>query len=194
MRILAGTFKGHKLLPPPRAAETRPVTGLVKKSLMGMLAGRLDGAVVADLFSGTGTVGLEMISAGARACCFAERDRKVLARLERNIDSLGVADKCTLWRGDVQDKLADRLADLGRPIDVAMVDPPYALAGRWDWRRAERTIFAPLADHLADDGLVVLRLPKRAACPDPLAGLTITRHRAYGEMTLDLLARPEDGR
>lgn len=193
MRILAGTFKGHKLLPPPRSAETRPITALVKKSLMGMLAGRLDGAVVVDLFCGTGTIGLEAISEGARLCCFAERDGKVLARLKRNIDSLGAADRCTLWRGDVHARLADWLAGLGEPVDVAMVDPPYSLVRRWDWRRAERTIFAPLADHLAADGLVVLRLPKRTPCPGALDGLTVHRHREYGEMTLDLLARAEGG-
>jgi len=193
MRILAGTFKGRKLLPPPRSAETRPITALVKKSLMGMLAGRLDGAVVVDLFSGTGTIGLEAISQGARLCCFAERDGKVLARLQRNIDSLGAADRCTLWRGDVHARLADWLAELGEPVDVAMVDPPYSLVGRWDWPRAERTVFAPLARHLAADGLVVLRLPKRVPLPQALGGLTVRRHREYGEMTLDLLARPEGG-
>ena len=78
-------------------------------------------------------------------------------------------------------------------VDVAMVDPPYSLVRRWDWQRAERTIFAPLASRLAADGLVVLRLPKRVPLPQALGGLMARRHRAYGEMTLDLLARPEGG-
>ncbi len=191
MRILAGTFKGRKLLPPPTSAQTRPITGLVKKSLVGMLAARLDGAVVLDLFCGTGTLGLEFISAGAARCCFAEQDRKVLARLQRNIDDLAVADRCTLWRGDVHLRLGGWLAKLGAPVDIAMVDPPYELVRRWDWDHAERTIFAPLAEHLAGDGLVVLRLPNRTECPQTIGGLTLQRHRKYGDMTLDLLGKTE---
>lgn len=191
MRILAGAFKGRKLLPPLSAAQTRPITALVKKSLIGMLTGRLDGAAVVDLFCGTGTLGLEAISAGAERCCFAERDRKVFQRLRRNIETLGVAGQCTLWCGDVRAKLAGWLGKLEGAVDVAFVDPPYSLVRRWDWAQAEGTIFAPLGDRLADDGLVVLRLPRRVDCPPTLGGLTIHRHREYGDMTLDLLGKME---
>ena len=65
MYILAGKYKGRKLLPPPPGSVTRPVTGLVKKSLFGMLGVRVEDAVVVDLFCGTGTMGLEALSQGA---------------------------------------------------------------------------------------------------------------------------------
>jgi len=146
---------------------------------------------VADLFCGTGTLGLEALSEGAAKCCFAERDRKVVHRLKRNIQTLGLEDRCEMWHGDVQVRLASWLAGLDAPIDVAFVDPPYALVRRWDWRRAEQTIFAPLAEHLAGDGLVVLRLPKRVDCPRTLGRLRIYRHREYGDMKLELFRRAE---
>ena len=87
MRILSGMYKGHRLLSPPPGRATQPVTGRVKKSLFVMLGGRLEGAAVVDLYCGTCSMGLEALSRGARACWFAERDRRTVARLRRNIEA-----------------------------------------------------------------------------------------------------------
>jgi 16S rRNA (guanine966-N2)-methyltransferase len=191
MRILAGEYKGRKLLPPPGRAQTRPITGAVKKSLFDMLGGRLIDAVVVDLYCGTGTIGLEALSRGAARCCFAERDRAVLERLRRNIDAVGAGDRCAVWAGDASRGLTRRLAGLGGAVDLAFVDPPYAAARQWSWEQVGRTIFAPLAEHLADDGLVVLRLPGQVECPATIKGLEIVREKKYGDMALALLGRED---
>ena len=191
MRILAGEYKGRKLLPPPGRAQTRPITGSVKKSLFGMLGDRLIDAVVVDLYCGTGTIGLEAMSRGAARCYFAERDRAVLERLRRNIDAVGVADRCAVWAGDAARGLTRRLAGAGGAVDLAFVDPPYAQSRQWSWDRVGRTVFAPLAEHLADDGLVVLRLPGQVECPATVKGLEIVRERKYGDMALALLGRED---
>ncbi|HUT01261.1 MAG TPA: RsmD family RNA methyltransferase [Phycisphaerae bacterium] len=191
MRILSGKYKGHKLLPPPPGSPTRPITGRVKKSLFGMLSGRLVDAAVVDLYCGTGSMGLEALSRDARACWFAERDRRVLGRLRRNIEALGAAAACTVWAGDLTRGLARRLDEIDTAVDVAFVDPPYAAARRWSWPAAESTIFAPLAEHLARDGVVALRLPRGAEPPEALGGLALRRTRRYGEMVLALLEHRE---
>jgi len=191
MRILAGEYKGRKLLPPPGRAQTRPITGSVKKSLFDMLGDRLIGAVVVDLYCGTGTIGLEALSRGAARCCFAERDRAVLARLRRNIEAVGAGDRSAVWAGDVARGLTRRLTGVGGAVDLAFVDPPYAQARQWSWEQVGRTIFAPLAEHLADDGRVVLRLPGKVECPATLKGLEIVRERKYGDMALALLGRED---
>ena len=193
IHILSGQYKGRKLLPPPASAETRPITSLARKSLFGILRDRLEGASVADLYCGTGTLGLEALSNGATACCFGERDRKVLERLRRNIETLGCGDCCTVWAGDVTRGLNARLAGLERPLDVAFVDPPYAHSRRWDWSTVERTLLSPLANHLSDDGVVVLRLETQVERPDVLAGLTVQRLKEYGSMAVALLGRPVGG-
>jgi len=193
IHILSGQYKGRKLLPPPGSAETRPITSLARKSLFSILRDRLDGASVADLYCGTGTLGLEALSNGAATCCFAERDRKVLERLRRNIDTLGCGDCCTVWSGDVTRRLDARLAALERPLDVAFVDPPYAHSRRWDWSAVERTLMAPLAGHLADEGVVVLRLETQVDRPEELAGLSVQRVKAYGSMSIALLGRSDGG-
>ena len=192
MRILAGKYKGRVLLPPPRKAQTRPITGRAKKSLFDTLAPYLDEAVVLDLYSGTGTMGIEALSRGAAWCIFAEKDRNVVARLRRNIEACGAGGVTEVWCGDIRSILRPRLAGLDRKLDIAFVDPPYADARRWDWRQAEAGIFAPLADKLTDDGLVVLRTPKGLQLPHTVAGLTEMRTKKYGGMIITLLARENE--
>ena len=188
MHILAGEFKGRTLLSPPGRSQTRPITGLAKKSLFDMLGSRLDGACVVDLYCGTGTMGLEALSRGAALCCFAERDAAVLARLRRNIQTLGADGRSRVWAGDIPRRLAGWLAGLERAVDVAFVDPPYAESRQWDWPLETRRIFDPLAERLSEDGVVVLRLGGRGQPPDRLGRLATTRVRQYGDMTVALLA------
>jgi 16S rRNA (guanine966-N2)-methyltransferase len=192
MRILAGKFRGRVLLPPPSKAQTRPITGRAKKSLFDTLGPYLDNAGVLDLYSGTGTMGLEAISRGAAWCIFAERDRSVVSRLRRNIEACQAGDLCDVWCGDIRTRLRPCLSALERKIDIAFVDPPYADARRWDWSKAEANIFRPLEAKLADDGLLVLRTPKGLEVPNAIAGLTEMKTKKYGSMIITLMARPDD--
>lgn len=193
MRILSGRYKGRRLLSPPSGSEARPITGRVKKSLFDMLGERLAGSAVLDLYCGTGTMGLESLSRGARRCWFAERDKRVVSRLRRNIEALGAAGACTVWQGDVTRRLVGWLGEVDEAIDVAFVDPPYAAARRWSWSAVASTIFSPLTRRLAGDGRVVLRLPADAECPEQLGALVVRRRRRYGEMALALLGGAEGG-
>jgi 16S rRNA (guanine(966)-N(2))-methyltransferase RsmD len=162
------------------------MTGLAKKSLFGILAPYLVDAKVADLYCGTGTLGLEAISNGAAHCWFAERDKAVLDRLGRNIQTLGAADRCTVWRGDVLAGLARRLESAGERLDVVFVDPPYAHSRKWDWAVTARKLFAPLGEHLAADAIVVVRTESSVEVPSSLAELDLWRRKEYGGMAVDL--------
>jgi len=189
MRILAGENKGRKLLPPPGGSLTRPITASVKKSLFGMIAGRLGDATVADLYCGTGTLGLEALSRGAARCFFADRDRAVLSRLRRNVEAVAASERCRVRCGDVESRLAGWLAELGWAVDLAFVDPPYASARRWSWPAVADRLFAPLAGWLAQDGIVVVRLPARADPPERIGPLETFRLRRYGGMILALMGK-----
>src|SRR5436853_753972 len=92
MRIIAGEFRGRKLLP-PEGLVTRPVTDRVKQSLFDILTPLLPDARVYDCFAGTGTMGLECLSRGAASAVFFEADRSAVARLRKNIAALGVEDR-----------------------------------------------------------------------------------------------------
>lgn len=191
MHIQAGIFKGRKLLAPPGKAITRPITASVKKSLFGMLGPYLPDAQVLDLYCGTGTMGLEALSRGAQGCRFAERDRAVVSRLKRNIETVGASDSSTIWCGDVTVRLSGWLAGLSESVDIAFLDPPYVDARKWDWQVVEDKLFVPLAQRLSPDGLVVLRVPSEVSVPDSLGGLVATRNRKYGGMAITFYALPE---
>jgi len=188
MRILAGAYKGRKLLPPPASSQTRPITGGAKKSLFDILGTHLVGSAVLDLYCGTGTLGLEALSRGAARCVFAERDRRVVQRLRRNIEAVGAADRCRVCCGEIFARLASWLAGMEGRLDVVFVDPPYSAARGWAWPAATKKLFSPVADRLADEGRVVLRLPANVEPPERLGLLARRRSKRCGQMVLAFYA------
>lgn len=190
MRIEAGLYKGRKILPPPGGSGTRPMTGFVKKSLFGTLLDWVEGALVLDLYSGTGTMGIEALSRGARKVCFAEHNRSVIERLRRNLRDIGRGDDCVIWAGNIEASLAGWLTGLGEKVDLAFVDPPFSRARKWDWDSVGQRVFQPLSEHLLPDGRTVLRLPKKTGAPDHLGGLDVVKVKEYGGMDVRIYTHP----
>ena len=119
MRIIAGRWRGRPLLAPP-GDSTRPTADRVREALFSMLASRLgsfEGLQVADLFAGSGALGLEALSRGAAHCVFVENDRRAADAIRANIASLGAS-------GEVLTRNAEHSA-LPAPADLAFLDPPY---------------------------------------------------------------------
>ena len=100
MRIIAGTHRGRRILP-PATDSTRPITDRVKQSLFDLLAPRIEGAQVLDLFAGTGSMGLESLSRGAAHATFFESDRSAVKLLRQNIDALKLAPLSTVIATDL---------------------------------------------------------------------------------------------
>jgi 16S rRNA (guanine966-N2)-methyltransferase len=122
MRIIAGRWRGRRLIAPPGEA-TRPTADRTREALFSMLTSRIgsfEELRVADLFAGTGALGLEALSRGAAHCTFVERDREALAALKANIEKLGAAGT------DVRAQAAESFA--GGPFDIVFMDPPYRSA------------------------------------------------------------------
>lgn len=120
MRIIAGEWRGRPL-EAPAGRDTRPTSDRAREGLFSMLASRLgsfEGLKVADLFAGTGALGLEALSRGAAHCTFVEKDRGALDILKRNIARLGAGD-----RADIR---AQAMEHVALPLcDLILVDPPY---------------------------------------------------------------------
>lgn len=124
MRIIAGAWRGRPLLSPAGRA-TRPTSDRAREGLFSMLASRIgsfEGLQVADLFAGTGALGLEALSRGAAHCLFVERDRAAIDALRRNVDRLGAGARCELCAAGVEQ--APRPV---QPLDLVFLDPPYRL-------------------------------------------------------------------
>ena len=122
MRIIAGEWRGRPLLA-PAGRGTRPTSDRAREGLFSMLASRFgsfEDLHVADLFAGTGALGLEALSRGAAFCTFVEKDREALDVLKRNIDTVGAGD-----RADVRAQAVEHAAPPRRPCDLILMDPPY---------------------------------------------------------------------
>jgi 16S rRNA (guanine966-N2)-methyltransferase len=183
MRIIAGEFRGRKLLP-PEGESTRPITDRVKQSLFDILAPRLPGSTVFDCFAGTGSLGLESISRGSALAVFFEQDRPAVQRLRRNIEALGVGGRSRIVAEDLF--RCFRQPEAEPKADVIFLDPPYRfLRERPD---ALQALAGQLAQQLAPDGVLVFR--HDAADALALPPLAQIDRRTYGGMVVELLAHP----
>lgn len=122
MRIIAGKWKGRRVAP-VAGARVRPTAGRVREAWMSMLGPRLPGAVVADLFAGSGALGLEALSRGASHVTFVERSPRAARVLARNIRDLGAGPASAVVRGDALLHLRGLAGD--RRYDLVLADPPY---------------------------------------------------------------------
>jgi 16S rRNA (guanine966-N2)-methyltransferase len=190
IKIIGGEFRGRNILASP-GKTTRPMTAMVKKSLFDTLAPYMIDANVADIYCGTGTIGLEALSRGARLCHFAEMDRHALDLLRRNIETLNVAGSSVIWAGDVVRRLRQWLDEMNEPLDLAFVDPPFPAVREWDWSAVQETIFDPLAAKMSAGGLVALRLPAETDHPENIGDLQLARTKHYGGMKVLLLERAD---
>lgn len=129
MRVVAGSSRGRRLVA-PEGTSTRPTSDRVREAVFNALGSldAIDGATVADLFAGTGALGIEALSRGAAHATFVERDRRALAALRANLDATGLGDRATVVAGDVERWVDDEVA-AGRRVDVVLADPPYAYEG-----------------------------------------------------------------
>ncbi|WP_294392731.1 16S rRNA (guanine(966)-N(2))-methyltransferase RsmD [uncultured Sphingomonas sp.] len=124
MRIIAGAWRGRTLTV-PAGATTRPTGDRTREALFSILTSRIDafdGLMVADIFAGTGALGLEALSRGAAHCTFVDQDREALKAIRANIEKLG-AD------ADVIPSAVSGLGPSGRAYDLLMFDPPYGSGG-----------------------------------------------------------------
>ncbi|MBS1910971.1 MAG: 16S rRNA (guanine(966)-N(2))-methyltransferase RsmD [Bacteroidetes bacterium] len=178
MRIIAGELRG-RVLKSTTSSMLRPTTDRVRESIFNILANRipLEGALVLDLFAGTGALGIEALSRGAAYCEFVESDRRVAALIADNLKALGLTARASVHVRDVM----KYVAGLERSFNLILADPPYA-ATIFD--RLVHDIFS--SGCLAPGGIFVLEHgPATAIAPPPGAGLLV--QRTFGDTAITLL-------
>ena len=170
MRVVAGELRGRKI-EAPEGKTTRPTTDKAREATFNALgsAGVIIDAHVVDAFAGSGALGIEALSRGAAHCTFIERDRDALEVLKRNIDTLGIADRSTIVRGDALTQVAQC-----KEADLVLADPPYDFA-KW----AEFLAVVPCSLVVAEAG---------APVPAP-AGWEVLREKRYGRTHVTFLRR-----
>lgn len=172
MRVVAGELRGRRI-DAPDGKTTRPTTDMAREAIFNSLGSHYDltGARIVDCFAGTGALGIEALSRGAGHVTFIENDRVALEILRQNLDTLNLADRSTVVRGDA-------LAQVGQCTDATLVlaDPPYDFA-KWP----EFLAVVPC-------NLVVAEAAAPVAAPD---GWEVLRERRYGRTHVTFLRRVE---
>lgn len=174
LRIIAGKWKGRTISAAP-GLRVRPTADRVREAWMAALGPRLAGAAVADLFAGSGALGLEALSRGASHVTFVERSGRAVRALERNIAALNAAGESVVVRGDAM----AHVRGLGASrYDVALADPPYGQGlARQLLARYEQTPFAA-------------ELWIEHDATEPVAGAGPTGQRKYGRAMLTSVRAP----
>lgn len=179
MRIISGALRGRRLEALP-GLQTRPTADRVRETLFSMLASRLgsfEGLRVADLYAGSGALGLEAISRGAAHATFVESDSKAAALIRQNARSLGIEERVRVLGGSA---LA---LPRGEPFDLILADPPYAAGSGTAAVRAVAD-----ADWLIPGGWMSVETARKDKV-EP-GGWAIDSERQVGRARLTILRRP----
>jgi 16S rRNA (guanine966-N2)-methyltransferase len=184
MRLTGGSDRGRRLKA-PRGLGTRPTAAKIREAIFNILGPPPDGAVL-DLFAGTGALGLEALSRGARRVVFVERDRHALAVLRQNIKDLGAEGRSQVLPTDVRTGIRRLAAAQGAPgaavpesrFSWVFLDPPYATEAS--------DVIGELSekDLLAGCSVVILEHDRRHRPPASIGGLFLTDRREYGDTEL----------
>ncbi len=179
MRITGGYLRSRKLLS-VESDKLRPATDRLRETMFNILANMIDlaGSRALDLYAGTGSVGFETISRGARLVAFVESDRRIASVIERNAESLGVKTRCLI---SIM-KAEKYVAATDQTFDIAYVDPPYAFNSR-----THEIIEEMLRRKIVESAGIICVEHTKTFVPNPAR---LVRQKMFGETILSFI-KPE---
>lgn len=177
MRIIAGKAKGRKLIP-PATMETRPTLDRVKEAMFSMVQGYIPGAVVVDVFAGTGSLGLEAASRGAKEVYLIDKSSVTFPLLKENVKNLKFEDFCSALNMDSYDAL-NLLSKKGKRFDIVFIDPPYCK------EMIPKAIeIVKKNDMLNENGIIVTKIDSIEEIYEGYEDIKLTRSKKYGNTTI----------
>jgi 16S rRNA (guanine966-N2)-methyltransferase len=181
MRIVGGEYRGRPLAA-PKSSAIRPTTDRTRESLFNVLSHSypecLDGTRVLDLFSGTGALGIEALSRGARFCQFVEESAEGRGLLRENVEALSLQGKTRIFRRDATDLGPAGAID---PFGLVFADPPYGKG------LGERALVSAAENGWLDDGALIVLEEAASANVALDASFQTLETRAYGESVIRIL-------
>lgn len=177
MRVIAGIAK-KRLLKVPSGWTGRPTADRVKESLFNILGSRVLGCVFLDLFAGTGNIGIEALSRGAKKAVFVEKDRRAAGAIGHNLKMTGFESRSKVVVRDVCQGLAGIVAE-GDRFDIVFLDPPYG-------QGLEVPVMEKVQELklLTSGGLIISESSKRDALPPEIGGISLFRQEKYGDTVI----------
>ena len=177
MRIIAGKARGRKLIP-PATMETRPTLDRVKEAMFSMIQGYILDAIVVDVFAGTGSLGLESASRGAKEVYLIDKSPVTFPLLQQNVENLDFKDSCNPLNMDSYEALR-MLAKKDKKFDLIFIDPPYCKE-----MIPEAMKIVKENDLLQKEGLIVTKIDTVEEIYDGYEDIKLTRSKKYGNTTV----------
>jgi len=185
MRIISGTSKGRKLVT-PKGSSVRPTSDRVKESIFNILGGEVEGKAVLDLFAGTGNLGIEALSRGAKKAIFVEKGWQGLRLIRQNLLQCGMVERAEIISKDAIRSIGF-LNQRGESFDLILMDPPYE-------KGLIQRILNKLHAHpiYRDDAILVIEHGRREPLPKHLWGWELIRQRQIGDTIISFLIPQKD--
>ena len=178
MKVISGTLKGRKI-EGYNLEGTRPTMDRVKESLFAMIQDNLKDSIVLDLFAGSGGLGIEAISNGAKQCYFIDHNNEVIKTLNKNINNLNIKDKSKVVLSDWK-KFLNESAKNNLKFDIIFVDPPY-----------EYDVYEKILEKVStlnllnDNGLIILE-HANLNLKEEYNGLVLYKSKKYGNKSVNI--------
>ena len=177
VRIIAGTARGRPF-EAPEGRSTRPTLDRVREAMFGMVQFDVADAEVLDLFAGSGALGLEALSRGAKSAFFCDHDRKACSLIEKNLRNLGFFEKAEIACSDCFE-LIRSLAKRNQRFSLVLLDPPYE-SGLY-----EPVLRELVSNNLLEDGCIILaEHSKNAPLEPPVQELSAGKQHRYGDVAV----------
>ena len=183
MRVITGSARGIQLKT-PEGMTTRPTTDRVKEAMFSIIHFEIPGADVLDLFGGTGQLGIEALSRGAKRAVFVDHQAKACELIRENLRRTKFTQQGTVVRGDY----LDYLKRTKEKFDIILLDPPYAEI----FLENALNCIAEI-DILRDNGIIVTERPLEKALDVRMPGYSRSRDYKYGKTLVTLYRRENEG-
>lgn len=175
MRIVAGKYKG-RILNMPKNNNVRPTSEKVKESIFSSIMNYTFDSICCDMFSGTGNLGLEALSRGAKYCYFSDNSRESIELLKSNINMVKANEDCSIYFGDYKNNLL-KIKGSNTKIDIFFIDPPYK-KGLYD------DVMKLIKEYelLNEDGILVLEHSNEDIFPDYYFDFNKFKEKHFGNV------------
>ncbi|MBY0504858.1 MAG: 16S rRNA (guanine(966)-N(2))-methyltransferase RsmD [Bryobacteraceae bacterium] len=164
MRVIAGEFRSRQLVA-PAGTQTRPTPDRLRESLFSALGDRVEGSVFLDAYAGSGSVGIEALSRGAKRAVFVEKHPQALAALRTNLEKLGIGSRATVINSAAARALRQQVAD------IVFLDPPYDRPTEYD----------AALESVGECGLLLVQHSVRQSLPEVCGELARVRQMRQGD-------------
>ncbi len=186
MRIIAGLAKGRKIMSPVGTGTTRPTLDRIKESMFSIIQNKIYGSIALDVFSGTGSLGLEAASRGAKECYLVDKSPETFSFLAKNVENLKFEQICKCINMDSY-KALEEFSRKKLVFDLIFIDPPYM-----------KNMIPPAVEIieregiLQKDGLIVTKIDSKEELYEGTDNIVLVDHRRYGNTTVCFYRYEED--